>query len=596
VSDIFISYSSADRPRVKPLVDALHEQGWSVWWDRTILAGNTWDRVIETALTDARCVIVLWSRDSIQSDWVRTEADEAQRRGILVPAMLDDVKIPLAFRRIQAASLVAWSGALPSAEFDELARAVSQVLSNAASPALEATTRRAGATSATTAAPLEVQHLERGEVFQKADEEQVVAEASGSANAEGAAPKSADEQRLTLLILTPFLLAAGVLTVLLTGILVHGSRFTIGLAVARALSVLPLAGAVTVVCVNLRKIARGRGHGAVGVATVCIIFEAYILGAFRFYLDPLHLYIILFVLSSALQWIGGFRLCYRSRHQGGSGWPYLVGIPLVCTVFTGTLLWAVSRLTGTWYEPDVEWLRIVFGPPLILVVVMCGTTLQIGLMGLDFPAGAREWLARLGASVFMGMAGWTGLSVLAVFGPYWLACVTLGWAQMGIAMAGGWIANGLVWSLSGKGAKTAGGRPEVKADRQTRVLAVVGGAAPLVFLAGFLLFISLSTHLLLRAVVGTEATRANCVVPVTGAIPDWLLWLEPVQREYWCFLYYSHHGLLMVVAVLLAGCLLMITLLLRNINASSMHYFYNNRLVRGLLGRAAATNGSPTGH
>ena len=35
--DIFISYASADRPRVKPLVDLLHGKGWSVWWDRTIL-------------------------------------------------------------------------------------------------------------------------------------------------------------------------------------------------------------------------------------------------------------------------------------------------------------------------------------------------------------------------------------------------------------------------------------------------------------------------------------------------------------------------------------------------------------------------------
>jgi hypothetical protein len=138
VNDIFISYASADRPRVKPLVDALQQQGWSVWWDRTIRAGRTFDRVIEAALKDARCVIVLWSRTSIESDWVRTEADEAKRRGILVPALIDDVEIPLAFRRIQAANLVGWSGALPSAQFDELALAVSEVLSSSASPAPDA--------------------------------------------------------------------------------------------------------------------------------------------------------------------------------------------------------------------------------------------------------------------------------------------------------------------------------------------------------------------------------------------------------------------------------------------------------------------------
>jgi len=130
VSDIFISYARVDRPRVKPLVDELERRGRSVWWDRTIRPGKTWDQVIKAALTDARCVIVLWSWNSIQSRWVRTEADDAKRRGILVPALLDDVVIPLAFRRMQAANLTKWSGVFPNAEFDELILAVTEVLSD----------------------------------------------------------------------------------------------------------------------------------------------------------------------------------------------------------------------------------------------------------------------------------------------------------------------------------------------------------------------------------------------------------------------------------------------------------------------------------
>jgi hypothetical protein len=130
MTDIFISYASDDRPRVKTLVDALQQKGWSVWWDRTILAGKTFDRVIEAALKDSRCVIVLWSGASVESDWVWTEADEGRRRGILVPAMLDDVEIPFAFRRIHTANLIGWSGGSPGDQFDELARAVSDVLSN----------------------------------------------------------------------------------------------------------------------------------------------------------------------------------------------------------------------------------------------------------------------------------------------------------------------------------------------------------------------------------------------------------------------------------------------------------------------------------
>ena len=68
MSDIFISYSSSDRERVKPVVDALLQKNWSVWWDPVIRPGEIWSRVIDAALAEARCVLVLWSTSSIQSD------------------------------------------------------------------------------------------------------------------------------------------------------------------------------------------------------------------------------------------------------------------------------------------------------------------------------------------------------------------------------------------------------------------------------------------------------------------------------------------------------------------------------------------------
>jgi hypothetical protein len=129
MSDIFISYANADRPRVGPLVDALEQRGWSVWWDRTILPGKTWDRAIEVALAECRCVVVLWSQDSIQSDWVKAEAEEARQRGILIPALLDNVNIPLEFKRVETANLTDWPRSLPSAGLDDLVRAISAVLS-----------------------------------------------------------------------------------------------------------------------------------------------------------------------------------------------------------------------------------------------------------------------------------------------------------------------------------------------------------------------------------------------------------------------------------------------------------------------------------
>ena len=81
-----------------------------MWWDRTIPPGRQFDEVIEEALDSARCVVVLWSKASVASTWVKTEAAEAMRRKILVPVLIEDVKIPLEFRRLQAADLSQWTG------------------------------------------------------------------------------------------------------------------------------------------------------------------------------------------------------------------------------------------------------------------------------------------------------------------------------------------------------------------------------------------------------------------------------------------------------------------------------------------------------
>ena len=128
MSDIFISYSSEDRGKAKDIAEALKQQGFSVWWDRSILPGETFDTVIEEALDAAKCVIVLWSRTSVSSKWVKIEASEGDQRGILIPVLIDDVKIPLAFRRMQAADLRDWKGKLPHPGFDNLLKAVAGIL------------------------------------------------------------------------------------------------------------------------------------------------------------------------------------------------------------------------------------------------------------------------------------------------------------------------------------------------------------------------------------------------------------------------------------------------------------------------------------
>lgn len=128
MADIFISYSSEDRQKVIPVVKALESQGWSVWWDRIIPPGKTFSKVIEDALEDARCLIVLWTETSVASDWVSNEAAEGARRGILIPALLDDIEIPFEFRRIQAANLIGWRGETVHPGFQQLVKAAADLI------------------------------------------------------------------------------------------------------------------------------------------------------------------------------------------------------------------------------------------------------------------------------------------------------------------------------------------------------------------------------------------------------------------------------------------------------------------------------------
>jgi hypothetical protein len=95
MTDVFISYASEDRARAKTLAEALQASGLSVWWDRRLIAGQTYDEVIEHELETAKSVVVLWSKYSVVSEWVRNEAQVAAERGTLVPALIDAVRLPM---------------------------------------------------------------------------------------------------------------------------------------------------------------------------------------------------------------------------------------------------------------------------------------------------------------------------------------------------------------------------------------------------------------------------------------------------------------------------------------------------------------------
>ncbi|MGB4062814.1 MAG: TIR domain-containing protein [Azonexus sp.] len=136
MTDIFLSYTERDRETARRVAEVLGSAGWSVWWDRRIPAGETWRSVLEHALEDMRCMVVLWSAKSIESEWVYEEATEGRRLGKLVPVLIENVRPPAGFREIQAADLTGWDG---SPDFDGLRMLLSDLEHLLGKPAVSAT-------------------------------------------------------------------------------------------------------------------------------------------------------------------------------------------------------------------------------------------------------------------------------------------------------------------------------------------------------------------------------------------------------------------------------------------------------------------------
>lgn len=70
---IFISYSHLDGPKVIPIVHALRDRDFEVWYDSGIEAGTEWPTYIATQLQKAACVIAFISPNAERSQFCRRE-------------------------------------------------------------------------------------------------------------------------------------------------------------------------------------------------------------------------------------------------------------------------------------------------------------------------------------------------------------------------------------------------------------------------------------------------------------------------------------------------------------------------------------------
>ena len=143
MADVFLSYAREDLDRARSVAGVLQARGWSVWWDRRLRGGTDFTAAIQQQLDEAHCIIVLWSKAGVVSQFVRDEAAEGLHNGRLVPALVDDCRPPLGFRQLHTIWLGDWLTTEAGEGLDRLIEAISAIVkpqlvseSPAPSPAL----------------------------------------------------------------------------------------------------------------------------------------------------------------------------------------------------------------------------------------------------------------------------------------------------------------------------------------------------------------------------------------------------------------------------------------------------------------------------
>lgn len=107
--DVFVSYQHNDRPWVEDLCASIESIGVKPWFDRHLRAGERWDSMIWNMINKAKQVVVVWSSESIHSDYVLAEAHYARVKRKIVPVMkVRDIELPVPFNTLQAIDLSIW--------------------------------------------------------------------------------------------------------------------------------------------------------------------------------------------------------------------------------------------------------------------------------------------------------------------------------------------------------------------------------------------------------------------------------------------------------------------------------------------------------
>jgi hypothetical protein len=122
--DVFLSYAREDRAYAERLVAALLAEGFTVWWDRDLYDGQPFSNEIDKALRNAKCTIAMWSKHSVDSHWVMSEATMALGNNALIAMRIGPVDLSFPFDTLETINLIGWAGKQTDPDYVALKRAI----------------------------------------------------------------------------------------------------------------------------------------------------------------------------------------------------------------------------------------------------------------------------------------------------------------------------------------------------------------------------------------------------------------------------------------------------------------------------------------
>lgn len=129
MANVFLSYKQEDVGIANRFIAALLAEGLSVWWDDEITPAEAWDSIIEREIIAAQAVVVLWTPRSVASEWVRKEATVAHKMQKLIPIVVEETTVPIAFILTQTLNLTEWDGARENPKWVKLLRWITKLVS-----------------------------------------------------------------------------------------------------------------------------------------------------------------------------------------------------------------------------------------------------------------------------------------------------------------------------------------------------------------------------------------------------------------------------------------------------------------------------------